>query len=226
MAPRDPDGGPLPSRRDVLRTLVAASGMPALVSAATQRPTVGIIGGGMAGVSLAWLLDGARDVVLLEARATDRRQHPRRRGRSRRPRLRRRPGRAVLSSWAVSCIYRAPVVSRFVCRARRGTHSFPASITVADPAEATPRFVSPIFWERTWPLQAPWNLAGVAAFGLGFQAAKVRELANASWWLTLEDWLPTLGLTQQQWEGMLLPWAASIFSGSIETRADYRRGPL
>src|SRR5262249_2783743 len=27
--------------------------------------------------------------------------------------------------------------------------------------------------------------------------------------------LPTLGLTQAQWEGMLLPWAASLFTGDI-----------
>jgi phytoene dehydrogenase-like protein len=38
--------------------------------AASRRRPIAIVGGGMAGVSLAWLLDGARDVVLLEARDT------------------------------------------------------------------------------------------------------------------------------------------------------------
>ena len=32
----------------------------------------------------------------------------------------------------------------------------------------------------------------------------------------MQDWLPTLGLSSYQWEGMLLPWAASLFSGIVE----------
>ena len=53
------------------------------------------------------------------------------------------------------------------------------------------------------------------AFATAFAEAKRREQENASWALTLGDWLPTLGLSQAQWEGMLLPWAASLFSGDI-----------
>ena len=60
------------------------------------------------------------------------------------------------------------------------------------------------------------ELVGCGAFAAGFAAARARELADESWSLTLEEWLPTLGLTREQWEGMLLPWAASLFSGSIE----------
>ena len=63
---------------------------------------------------------------------------------------------------------------------------------------------------------APWNFAGLIAFAVGFGAARLREEAEGSWTTTLEEWLPTLGLTREQWEGMLLPWAASLFSGSIE----------
>src|SRR5438552_4080441 len=58
------------SRRDLLRTLVTAASTPVLAGAAPPKRSVGIIGAGMAGVSLAWLLDGERDVVLLEARET------------------------------------------------------------------------------------------------------------------------------------------------------------
>ena len=56
---------------------------------------------------------------------------------------------------------------------------------------------------------------GVAAFGTAFYAASVRESLNGDWALTLEEWLPTLGLSTQQWEGMVLPWAASLFSGKF-----------
>ena len=55
------------TRRDVLKTIAATVATPALAHAA-PRPTVAIIGAGMAGVSRAWLLDGLRDVVLLESR--------------------------------------------------------------------------------------------------------------------------------------------------------------
>jgi phytoene dehydrogenase-like protein len=57
------------NRRDLLRALAASLTLPVQqLGAASRRRSVGIVGGGMAGVSLAWLLDGARDVVLLEAR--------------------------------------------------------------------------------------------------------------------------------------------------------------
>ena len=77
-------------------------------------------------------------------------------------------------------------------------------------------FVSPLFFDRLWPLFAPWNWAGVWAFAVGFPAAQAREAADESWDVTLEDWLPTLGLSRDQWEGMLLPWAASLYSGDID----------
>ncbi|MFY9511636.1 MAG: hypothetical protein WAQ05_11765, partial [Rubrivivax sp.] len=37
----------------------------------------------------------------------------------------------------------------------------------------------------------------------------------ASWQLTLGEWLPTLGLTPAQWQGMLLPWGAALHNGDI-----------
>ena len=58
------------TRRDVLKTIAATAATPVLAHAAPPRRTVAIIGAGMAGVSVAWLLDGQRDVVLLESRDT------------------------------------------------------------------------------------------------------------------------------------------------------------
>jgi predicted NAD/FAD-binding protein len=97
-----------------------------------------------------------------------------------------------------------------------GAHAFTASITLGAVAEPTPRFVSPILPGRAWPLLAPWNRPGLAAFAVAFAAAGRRERRRESWAPTLEDWLPTLGLSRDQWEGMLLPWAASLFSGSVD----------
>jgi uncharacterized protein len=94
--------------------------------------------------------------------------------------------------------------------------AFPASITIEKPGEATPRFVSPIIPTRLWPISEAWNLPGLQAFLTAFNAANAREQNDESWSLTLGDWLPTLGLSQEQWEGIILPWAASLFSGDIE----------
>ena len=82
--------------------------------------------------------------------------------------------------------------------------------------QSTPQFVSPALPERWWPFIAPWNFAGLLAFGLGFFAAKSREDLDQSWDVTLDEWLPTLGMARELWEGMLLPWAASLFSGNVE----------
>jgi predicted NAD/FAD-binding protein len=203
------------TRRDVLRTLASAAGVPVLSAAASPR-RVGIVGGGMAGVSLAWLLDGAYDVVLLEAR-------PEIGGNVRSVEVD-VDGHVFAVDAGAQFFHPGPYPAYTALLehlglyppAAGGSHSFPASITVSAPPEATPRFVSPVLPGRVWPVLAPWNAAGIEAFATAFTAAKAREELGGSWSLTLEDWLPTLGLSPQQWEGMILPWAASLFSGRVE----------
>ncbi len=207
------------TRRDVLKTIAATASFPMLAHAAPPRRTVAIIGGGMAGVSVAWLLDGQRDVVLLESRDTI--------------------GGNVQTldveldghHFAVDMgaqffhpgpypVYTALLKSLNLfppdVAAPPPSHAFPASITLENPSELTPRFVSPIIPTRLWPISEGWNLPGLQAFFIAFNAARAREQNDESWSLTLGDWLPTLGLSQAQWEGMILPWAASLFSGDIE----------
>jgi uncharacterized protein len=199
--------------------MLAATGLPVLAAAAGRRRRVGIIGGGMAGVSLAWLLDGVRDVVLLEAGGSIG-------GNVHAVELDVGGDPVVVDVGAQQFhpgpypLYTALLV-HLGLHAPEGTgpsdsHAFPASITLAAEHEPTPRFVSPALPGRAWPLLAPWNQAGVTAFAVCFLAAKRREQLGGRWALTLEDWLPTLGLPQAQWEGMLLPWAAALFSGSID----------
>ena len=206
------------TRRDVLRTVAAVAGAPVLAGRAAALPRIGIVGAGMAGVSLAWMLDGHYDVTLIEAAAAiggnvrgvdvdlDGHQfvvdigaqyfHP--------------GPYPVYTALLASLGLFPPETSP------AGSHAFKASITLAVHGTPQPKFVSPVLPQRTWPLLAPWNSAGTSAFATCFAAARAREQQNASWALTLGDWLPTLGLTRDQWEGMLLPWAASLFSGSID----------
>lgn len=205
------------TRRDVLRTLAAAVPPLRFVRArSADRMRVGIIGGGMAGVSLAWMLDGAYDVVLFEARDSL--------GGNIRTVDVMVDGQVVKVDLGAQYFHPGPYPVYTALLSHLGLYppstgrsrSFPASITVANPTEIRPRFVSPVLPERSWPLFASWNTAGVQAFGAAFTAGKSREQLNASWMLTLGEWLPTLGLSQAQWEGILLPWAASLFSGDIE----------
>jgi uncharacterized protein len=207
------------TRREILRALAASAALPVQGPAPPgQRRTVGIVGGGMAGVSLAWMLDGVHDVVLFEARDT--------------------PGGNVRSVELelegvpfvvdVGAQYFHPeayplytALLRYLGLHQPGstagvTRPFPASFTLTSGLQSPPLFVSPALPERWWPLAVSWNSAGLAAFGVGFLAARIREELDQPWDITLEQWLPTLGLSRAQWEGMLLPWAASLFSGSVE----------
>src|SRR5688572_31727464 len=55
------------TRRELLQTVAAVASAPVLAGRASALPRIGIVGGGMAGVSLAWMLDGTYEVTLLEA---------------------------------------------------------------------------------------------------------------------------------------------------------------
>jgi len=199
------------NRRQILKTLAGVAGLPVPDSFGARKRSVGIIGGGMAGVSLAWLLDGRCDVVLLES-------EPQLGGNIRSVKLQ-LDGQPFVVDVGAQYFHPAlyptywKVLTLF--ELRRDVHSFTASITLAVPGEMTPRFVSPIFPGRAWPLIAPWNLSGLEAFAVAFASAKKREVQNADWDVTMESWLQSLELTPQQRDGMVLPWAASLFSGDV-----------
>ena len=206
------------TRREMLRTVAAVAGAPVLAARAATLPRIGIIGAGMAGVSLAWMLDEHYDVTLIEAAAIV--------GGNVRGVAVDLDGHQFVVDIGAQFFHPGPyplytallgTLGLFPPQGSpAGSHAFTASITLAVEGLAQPRFVSPVTPHRLWPLVAPWNSAGTSAFATCFAAARAREQQQASWALTLGDWLPALGLTREQWEGMLLPWAASLFSGSIE----------
>jgi predicted NAD/FAD-binding protein len=199
------------NRRQVLRTLAGVAGLPLLDAVAAPKRKVGVIGGGMAGVSVAFLLNGKRDVVLMESANL--------------------VGGNVQSiplelngnSFVVDLgaqyfhpkLYPTYMTLLTTLELLSEVYAFPASITLESPGEATPRFVSPILPGRSWPLLAAWNWAGTQAFNVAFTNAKKREEQESDWDLTMEAWLQTLELSQAQ-RDMILAWAASLFTGSIE----------
>ncbi|MBV8904155.1 MAG: FAD-dependent oxidoreductase [Acidobacteriia bacterium] len=204
-------------RRQLLRTLAGAAGIPLVGGAAQPLSTIGIIGAGMAGISLAWLLDGQRDVLLLESQ-------PKIGGNVQSVAVN-LDGQSFVVDVGAQYFNPGPYPTYSKLLSLLGLtaeeHSFTASITLFNPSESTPRFVSPILFQRLWPLLAPWNWAGIGAFATAFASAQQREEENASWDLTMEAWLQTLNLTEQQWAGMIVPWAASLYSASIEEAMGY-----
>jgi uncharacterized protein len=200
-----------------MRTLVGAAGIPVLRAAAPPLRRTGVVGAGMAGVALACLLDGQREVLLLEAQ----------------PEIGGNvqsigvdlDGQSFVVDMGAQYFNPGPYPTYVKLLSLLGLpseeHSFATSITLYNPAEPTPRFLSPVVPRRSWPLLAPWDRAGIEAFATAFVSAKQREEENADWDLTMEAWLQTLNLAEQQWAGMIVPWAASLYSGSIEEAMGY-----
>lgn len=203
------------TRRGALGTLAGAAAA-ASQAAIPPRRRVGIAGGGMAGVCLAWLLDGERDVVLFEAGPAV--------GGNIRTIDVTLDGSTFPVDMGAQYFHPGPYPAYVKLLTFLGlyppstgeSHSFPASISLFAQGEVNPRFVSPVLPGRGWPLLAPWNWDGLGAFAVAFGAAKIREQQLGAWGLSMQDWLNTLGLKATQVDGMVLPWAASLYSGSID----------
>lgn len=205
------------TRRDALSALTGAAllASPNLAQGDVRRK-VGIVGGGIAGVSLAWLLDGQRDVVLLEAQ-------PSLGGNVETVQV--EAGGQVFAVDMGAQYFHPKLYSNYVRLLTilglypplfQESHSFPASISLFDETEPFPRFLSPVLWDRLWPILGPWNWEGLGAFSTGFSAAKTQEDQGADWGVTMQEWLSTLPLSRRQWEGMLLPWAGSLYTGKTD----------
>ena len=154
------------TRRDLTRLLLLSAALPSRVVGAAPRRRVGIVGGGMAGVALAWLLDGERDVVLFEARDWI--------GGNVRSEPIELEGSTFPVDLGAQYFHPGPYPLYTALLERLGmfdpadpeagaAHAFPASITLFEAARSTPRFVSPSLPGRGWPLLAPWNRDGVQA---------------------------------------------------------------
>jgi predicted NAD/FAD-binding protein len=209
-------------RRRLLQGLagaLVAAALPVSSSRAAGLPRVAVIGGGMAGVATAWLLDGACDVFLFEARDSlggNIRTVPLQLG-----------GQTRAVDLGAQYFHPGPYPTYVQLLEQLGlwpvatgeSRAFVASITLDAPNEALPRFVSPILPGRVWPLAAEWNRAAVKAFKTTFDAAKRREQLGGSWLLPMAEWLATLPITPAEADTLILPWAAALNSGDVTQTA-------
>jgi len=209
-------------RRRLLQGIAGAAvaaALPLPRSRAATLPRVAIIGGGMAGVACAWLLDGVCDVLLFEARDSlggNVRTVPLMLG-----------GQTRAVDLGTQFFHPGPYPTYVQLLEQLGlwpvatgeARAFTASITLDAASETLPRFVSPILPGRTWPLFADWNRPAVQAFRTTFNAAKRREQNGAAWLLPMAEWLATLSITPAQADTLIVPWAAALNSGDVTQTA-------
>jgi uncharacterized protein len=196
---------------------LAASIPDASAVVGRRRPRVGIVGGGLAGVSCAWLLDRVADVVLFESRAE-------------------LGGHAqTIPVVAGDEEIQVDVGAQFVAGGPHPTYmrllevlglldpahpdedatlEVDMTITVTAAGADLPRFVSPSK-QRAWPILAGWNRAALWAF-LVFTRAARRLSEDGDWLLPLGTWLHSLPLPAEQREGLLLPLLAAMVGCSLE----------
>ncbi len=210
------------SRRTFLKTGSAAlvyASLPreALPLPADRPPRVGIIGGGLAGVSCAWLLDGVAEAVLFESRQTV-------------------GGHAhTIPVVAGNQEVLVDVGAQFFARGPHPTYvklleliglfdpNFPEhdasleaemSIAVMEKGRIYPRFLSPATG-RFWPVFAPWNYQGLWAF-LWFALGAKEFAEHGDWDVLVGSWLKTLPIREEDRERLLLPLMSAMVGCSIE----------
>jgi len=205
--------------RDLTRRAFLKAGSAAAVAAsiagrarglgAQDLPRVGIVGGGLAGVSCAWLLDGVAQTVLFESRQ-------------------------VLGGHAETIPVHvgnqtigADVGAQFFADGTHPTYTTlleaiglqnatvdaEMTITVTAGTASRPLFVSPSS-SRTWPILAQWNRDALLAF-FAFALAAKQFSEDGDWLVPLGDWLAGLPIAPAQRDGLLLPLLASLTGCTI-----------
>jgi predicted NAD/FAD-binding protein len=207
-------------RRSFLKQGALAAVGASLVPRAARGqvlPRVGIVGGGMAGVSCAWLLDGVAQAVLFESR----------------PAL---GGHAhTIPVTAGGAEMQVDLGAQFFAPGPHPTYmklvallglldpqqpeadatiDVDMTISVTGAGEDVPRFVSPSR-RRPGPILSPWNRQALIAF-LVFTRAARRLFEEGDWLLPLGEWLEGLPVQAEARERVLFPLLAAMTGCSIE----------
>ena len=189
-----------------------------------RRRRVGVVGGGVAGVATAFLLDEACDCVLFEAT-------PRIGGHAHSVTVdvRGEPHVAdlgaqfygpLLHPWFTAFLAHLGVYAP-AAPDSGGSITRAMGTTLMGDRTSSPRFVSPLFWSRAWPVWAPSNGAGQLAF-LALALAARRFERDGDWSVPLHDWLRTApGLSAYGRERVVLPWLAALVGCSIEAASTF-----
>ena len=210
------------SRRSFLMTTAAAAvgvsiGGRARRAFADPPPRVGIVGGGLAGVSCAWLLDGVADAVLFERRSSlggHTETIPVTAG-----------GEEIQVDVGAQFFAPGPHPTYVKLLEILGlldpalpdedaTAEAEMTITVMATGDAQPLFVSPTK-KRAWPVLAPWNRGALFAF-LVFALAAKRFTRVGDWLVPVSEWLDGLHVPPEQKDELLRPLLAAMAGCSLD----------
>jgi uncharacterized protein len=180
-------------------------------------PSVAIIGGGSAAIFAAWLLDGKANVTVYEswtslfgnvaAKEID------------------YEGEKVVVDLGAQYFNPGPYPLYIKLLTQLGLHnptdlskgitrSNPSSTALLRYGEEQPRFIS------TLPFES-WNGKGIGAFAKVAPASRKLFIDDADYTTTLETWLRKVGIDQETRDKIMIPWTASLFSGSIAEARGY-----
>ncbi|MFQ5738211.1 MAG: FAD-dependent oxidoreductase [Acidobacteriota bacterium] len=184
---------------------------------ANPKPRVGIVGGGLAGVSSAWLLDGVADTFLFENR-------PSLGGHTHTIPVE-VENQVLLVDVGAQFVAPGPHPTYFKLLEVLGlltpedpdhdlTIEAELSITSTEEGQPLPRFVSPTT-SRRWPIRARWNTAGLLAF-LAFSQAAKELCQEGDYLLPLDDWLRSLPIREEEREQLILPLLAAMVGAPVE----------
>jgi predicted NAD/FAD-binding protein len=169
------------------------------------------VGGGLAGVACAWLLDGVADAVLFESRSEIG-------GHAHTIKID-VGGQKLLVDVGAQFFARGPhptyaKLLEVIGLGQDTNLESEMTITVTEAGRALPRFVSPTA-TRFWPILALWNFEGLLAFFFFVLAAK--ELTRSGdWLLPLDSFLSTLPVSPETREKLLLPLLSAMVGCSID----------
>lgn len=190
-------------------TAVTAPALSAPARAAVPRSRVVVVGGGIAGVSLAWLLDGVHDVTLLEA-------GDELGGHAQSVDVTLATGRRVVVDAGAQYFgpKSHPTYWKMVSRVLRvPTVAAPMNLTVAGLGRSGPALVSPDR-SRLWPLGNAryWGaLLSMAAFTEGGRALE----RDDDWTTTAEEFIGRLPVPASIKDDILFPLSGAMFGFSV-----------
>lgn len=184
-------------------------------AAGPVRPHVAIIGGGLAGVSAAWLLDGAADVVLYEAgESVGGNVH------TTQVEVRGTPVTVDVGAQYFNGELHAAYVALlgllgvdFADPEVAPEHGM--TMTIFAPGEENPRFVSPLPPQRLWPLNEAWNGEAVGVFNRLAAAARRAETEDLDYGVPLARFFADAAFTPAEVERLLRPWAVATTTGRL-----------
>ncbi|MEZ4435483.1 MAG: FAD-dependent oxidoreductase [bacterium] len=218
-------GGRPIDRRAAIRGIAAGLGALAVACSEDEAPgveydgpSVAVIGAGVAGVTAAWLLDETWRVDLYEAND--------RLGGNVHTIDVEVGGRVVPIDMGAQYYHPRvyPGYARLIdhlglgaldATDGSGATEVPGTISMTR-TDGSALFVSPRIPDRVWPLGEVWNADPINAFRRYAEAGRAYELSDPDWLVTVDEWLPTIGLDPAMRDGLILPLLAALNSGHIE----------